>query len=114
MDKNESLDVVERYNPNTDTWKEMAPLSSPKRCLAAAVLNGRIYVVGGSGNISIGRPQGSMSYLLPIKRGAEGRQTTVFSKICIYIGNVTISIKSTTGLVVYFRMVCIKSGTKVT
>ncbi|KAK3085378.1 hypothetical protein FSP39_002454 [Pinctada imbricata] len=50
VDRNESLASVERYSPQWDMWEELTPLSSPKRCVAVAALNGKIFAVGGSGN----------------------------------------------------------------
>lgn len=52
LDATESLSSVERYNPQSNTWHEVAPLSTPKRCVAVAVLNGRLYAVGGSGELN--------------------------------------------------------------
>ena len=53
MDQNESLSSVERYNPALDSWEEVAPLSAPRRSVAVAALNGRLYAVGGSGRSCI-------------------------------------------------------------
>lgn len=56
LDAVESLSSVECYNPISNSWHEVAPLSTPKRCIAVSTLNGRIYAVGGSGgwqNINI-------------------------------------------------------------
>jgi N-acetylneuraminic acid mutarotase len=41
------LDSVEAYDPKTDTWATVASLSTPRAWHAAAVANGRIYVLGG-------------------------------------------------------------------
>ena len=49
VSKDESLSSVERYDPSRDRWDEVAPLSSPRRCVAVGCLSGRLYAVGGSG-----------------------------------------------------------------
>ena len=41
---------MERYDPSRDRWDEVAPLSSPRRCVAVGCLGGRLYAVGGSGS----------------------------------------------------------------
>ncbi len=52
LDANRSLAEVERYNPAVDAWEPVASLSAPRRAMAAAALNGRIYVAGGSGRFN--------------------------------------------------------------
>jgi N-acetylneuraminic acid mutarotase len=42
-----ALDVVERYDIDTDTWSEVASLPSPRTDAAAVEHGGRIYVFGG-------------------------------------------------------------------
>ena len=44
-----TVNVVDEYNPITDTWRSRAPMPTPRTELAdaAAVVNGRIYVFGG-------------------------------------------------------------------
>ena len=49
MNHDESLADVERYNPACDEWHAVAPLSQPRRSVAVAAHNGRLYAVGGSG-----------------------------------------------------------------
>ena len=49
MDADISLAEVERYNPAVDQWELVAPLSSPRRSVAVATYNGRLYAMGGSG-----------------------------------------------------------------
>ena len=39
--------TVERYDPTSDQWVEMAPLLGVRSGCGAAVLDGYIYVVGG-------------------------------------------------------------------
>ena len=70
----QSLSSVERYDPARDRWDEVAPLSSPRRCVAVGCLAGKMYAVGGSGNhfcISFthfhGRPVGKGHHKAPRK-----------------------------------------------
>ena len=45
------LDTVEAYDPATDTWTAKAPMPTARGFVAAGVINGILYVVGGrSGN----------------------------------------------------------------
>ncbi len=41
--------AVEMYDPTTNTWTEKFPLFLPTQDHAAAVVNGKVYVIGGSG-----------------------------------------------------------------
>ena len=41
------MDVNEVYDPKTDTWKSLAPMPTARGGIAAAVINGNIYVFGG-------------------------------------------------------------------
>jgi N-acetylneuraminic acid mutarotase len=41
------VDRVEAYDPNADTWRSVAPLPSPRHHVNAAVVSGKIYVLGG-------------------------------------------------------------------
>ena len=43
-----SLATTLRYDPAADAWRFMAPMSVGRSSVAAAVLDGRIYAVGGS------------------------------------------------------------------
>ena len=45
--------VVEEYNPDTDTWAKKANMATPRSRAAACVVNDEIYVIGGSGEVSI-------------------------------------------------------------
>ncbi|KAI8490135.1 hypothetical protein Bbelb_322050 [Branchiostoma belcheri] len=49
----ESLSDVERYNPQVDQWEDVAPISTPRRQVAVATHNRRLYAMGGSGNGSL-------------------------------------------------------------
>ncbi len=40
-------DIVEVYDPATDVWRTVAPLPIPIHHAAAAVVDGRLFVVGG-------------------------------------------------------------------
>jgi N-acetylneuraminic acid mutarotase len=42
------LNVVEEYNPATNTWATKAPMPTKRAEAAVAVVNGKIYVIGGS------------------------------------------------------------------
>jgi N-acetylneuraminic acid mutarotase len=39
--------VVERYDPESDTWDSCAPMPTGRWCLSACALNGKIYAIGG-------------------------------------------------------------------
>ncbi|XP_054575817.1 kelch-like protein 1 isoform X1 [Eptesicus fuscus] len=41
------LDYVERYDPKTDTWTTVAPLSMPRDAVGVCLLGDRLYAVGG-------------------------------------------------------------------
>lgn len=43
-----ALNTVECYNAETNRWEECAPMPTPRSFLAAVVLRGRIYAIGGS------------------------------------------------------------------
>lgn len=49
VDQDISLAEVERYNPAVDRWEGVAPISAPRRSVALAAHNGRLYAMGGSG-----------------------------------------------------------------
>ena len=44
-----ALDTVEVYDPDTDTWAAVAPMPTARDGLAAAVVNGKPYALGGRG-----------------------------------------------------------------
>ncbi len=44
----EYLSTVEMYDPATDTWAAKADMPTPRRSLAAGVVGGKIYAIGGS------------------------------------------------------------------
>ena len=45
--KMEILNTLEVYDPVSDTWQTLPPMPTPRDHLTAAVLNGRLYVIGG-------------------------------------------------------------------
>ena len=45
--RNTVLNVVERFNPDTDTWETVAPMGTGRCRHVAVVLDGKIYVAGG-------------------------------------------------------------------
>ena len=45
------LSSVERYDPATNAWEEVAPMMAARVNLAAAALDGKLYVVGGNTEI---------------------------------------------------------------
>ena len=51
---------MEKYNPATDTWCEVSPMATPCRGLGAAILEGILYVVGGSDGIAALNRVGSL------------------------------------------------------
>jgi N-acetylneuraminic acid mutarotase len=48
-----TLATVECYDPITDTWSTLADMPTPRYGLAAGVVNGKIYAIGGNSNDSI-------------------------------------------------------------
>ena len=51
VDDQTSLADVERYNPSKDEWEDVAPLSDARRGVAIATHDGKLYAIGGSGNL---------------------------------------------------------------
>ena len=47
----ESLNSLERYDPSTNEWEEeaVAPMPTARRYAGTAMLDGKLYVVGGQG-----------------------------------------------------------------
>ena len=46
-----TVNTVEEYNPAKDSWRELAPMSTQRRGVGVAVLNGLLYAVGGSDGV---------------------------------------------------------------
>jgi hypothetical protein len=45
--------IVERYDPETNTWKTLNSMSVARSGVASAVLNGKLYAIGGTGLSSV-------------------------------------------------------------
>ena len=39
--------IAERYDPQTNTWEMLSPMSEARQGVASAVLNGKVYAIGG-------------------------------------------------------------------
>eukprot|EP00808_Paulinella_micropora_P000942 g76883.t1 len=48
------VDSVERLDPTTNRWEEVAPLAQARSGACAAVLDGRLYVMGGANEVNTG------------------------------------------------------------
>mmetsp|Transcript_61622 Transcript_61622/g.112246 ORF Transcript_61622/g.112246 Transcript_61622/m.112246 type:complete len:146 (+) Transcript_61622:2-439(+) len=46
--RTQACGTVERYDVATGVWERMPPMPTPRMFLAAVVLNGRVYAIGGS------------------------------------------------------------------
>ncbi len=44
-----AVDVAFEYDPATDAWKTLPPLSSPRGAIGAAALEGKVHAIGGRG-----------------------------------------------------------------
>lgn len=55
-----TVNTVEKYNPASDTWCEVSPMMTPCRGLGAAILEGILYVMGGSDGIAALNRVGSL------------------------------------------------------
>lgn len=53
--EDKAIDVVECYNPAVNKWSYLKPISSPRRHVAIASMNGFLYAVGGSNKNLISR-----------------------------------------------------------
>ncbi|KRZ35453.1 Influenza virus NS1A-binding -like protein [Trichinella pseudospiralis] len=49
----EKLNTVEVYDPTSNKWTMIAPMTTPRRACGAAVMNGKLFVVGGCDGIGI-------------------------------------------------------------
>lgn len=46
-----TVNMVEQYSPAKDSWRELAPMSTKRRGVGVAILNGLLYAVGGSDGV---------------------------------------------------------------
>lgn len=44
-----ALDLAFEYDPATDSWRQLAPLSSPRGSVGVAAVGGKIHAIGGRG-----------------------------------------------------------------
>jgi N-acetylneuraminic acid mutarotase len=45
--------IAERYDPTTDTWETLSPMSVARLAVASTVLNGKVYAIGGQDKASV-------------------------------------------------------------
>ncbi len=66
------LTTVEEYNPEIDKWDTKTGMPTPRTALTSAVVNGKIFVIGGWNNISPTYPERFLNKLeeLTISPGA--------------------------------------------
>ncbi|MAH25585.1 MAG: hypothetical protein CMI19_01310 [Opitutae bacterium] len=50
---NYALNIAERYDPVTNNWETLSPMSVARRTVACSVLNGKLYAIGGHGLSSV-------------------------------------------------------------
>jgi N-acetylneuraminic acid mutarotase len=48
-----NLTTVEEYDPGTNTWTTKVPMPTGRRALAVGVVGGKIYAIGGSGDVCV-------------------------------------------------------------
>jgi N-acetylneuraminic acid mutarotase len=53
LEESEPLETVEAYDPVSDKWTVKAPMLTPRSQFAAGVINGKLYVVGGTNGTSV-------------------------------------------------------------
>ena len=59
------LSMVERYDLTTKAWEEVAPMAEARYAHAVAVLDGKLYALGG---VILNDPNGYGGYLSSVKR----------------------------------------------
>ena len=52
-DNGSAKNIAERYDPLNDTWEILSPMSVARSGVASAILNGKLYAIGGSGLSSV-------------------------------------------------------------
>jgi N-acetylneuraminic acid mutarotase len=60
-----TFDDVEAYNVDTDTWRSLAPMPTPRHGISAAVCNGGIYIAAGGATPYDGSPSTVDDVLFP-------------------------------------------------
>ena len=93
---------VEAYTPATDTWATVAPMAHPRVYAGAAVgADGRIYVAGGSDNMTFNPTNAVEAYgpvtTLSAASGAAGASLTVSGSNFAVNAKVNVYFDSTTG-----------------
>ncbi len=81
--------IAERYDPATNTWETLANMSAARRGVACAVLNGKLYAIGGAGSsVEVFDPStDSWSASVALPSGVKwGTATTVNGKIFLMGG----------------------------
>lgn len=81
-DEGRDTTLLQRYNPYTKTWKDLANMNKEKAHFNAVTLNGKIYAVGGNGKGSIDRYDpitNKWVELLPIGKNIIGSGVTVLN-----------------------------------
>jgi N-acetylneuraminic acid mutarotase len=53
LDGSGAKNIAERYDPATNTWETLANMSAARLGVACAVLNGKLYAIGGVGLTSV-------------------------------------------------------------
>ena len=64
--------IAERYDPATNTWETLANMSAAREGVACAVLDGKLYAIGGDGLTSVevfdpSNATGLLEFLYPAK-----------------------------------------------
>ncbi len=91
FDGRKCLASAERYDPQTNTWEEIAPLRSPRRSLCAVALADGIYALGGYDGEkyldSVERYDAGKNQWVPVPRMGRAKCTmaAVTTSDCRYI-----------------------------
>ena len=89
-DGSSAKNIAERYDPVTNTWETLANMSAARHGVACAVLNGKLYAIGGAGSsVEVFDPSTdswSASVALP-SEVRMGTALTVNGKIYLIGGN---------------------------
>ena len=88
--------IAERYDPVTNNWETLSPMSVARRSVACSVLNGKLYATGGRGlsSVEIYNPS-TLAWTTGLSLPSEvknGTAVTVNGKIYL-IGGTNSSIK---------------------